>query len=93
MRGALDAGRLKSTETPAVKPLLRVKSKVLFGKLAKRVRHRAGDSQGDRSVSNRVPSEAITDGVNSAIGRPARHTSFAAGTALLIRKPERKLEL
>src|SRR4029077_5377004 len=68
-------------------------SKVLFGELAKCVRHGAEDSQCDRSVSNRVPSEAIADGVDSAIGRAARHTSFGTRTALLIRKPERKLEL
>ncbi len=44
-------------------------------------------------IQPRVPSEAIADGIHSAIGRPARHTSFATGTALLIRKPERKVEL
>jgi Family of unknown function (DUF6494) len=92
VRGALDAGRLKGTETLR-QPLPRLKSKVLFGELAKRVRHGAEDPQCDRSVSNRVPSEAIADGVDRAIGRRTCHTSFAARTALLIRKPERKLEL
>ena len=42
-----------------------MKSKVLFGELAKRVRHGAEDSQCDRSVSDRVPSEAIADGVDA----------------------------
>src|SRR5262245_5495124 len=41
------------------------RSKVPFGELAKRVRNGAGDSQCDRSVSNRFPSEAIADGVHS----------------------------
>src|SRR3984893_2281466 len=69
------------------------RSKVPFGELAKRVGNGAGDSQCDRSVSNRIPSEAIADGVHSAIGGPARHTSLAAGAARLIRKPKWKLEL
>src|SRR5882762_2576818 len=69
------------------------RSKVPFGELAKRVGNGAGDSQYDRSVSNRVPSEAIADGVHSAIGGPARHTSLAAGAARLFRKPKWKLEL
>src|SRR5260221_13423775 len=62
------------------------RSKVPFGELAKRVGNGAGDSQCDRSVSNRVPSEAIADGVHSAIGGPSRHTSLAAGATRLIRK-------
>src|SRR5260370_42184572 len=69
------------------------RSKVPFGELAKRVGNGAGDSQCDRSVSNRVQSEAITDGVHSAIGGPARHTSLAAGAARLFRKGKWKLEL
>ena len=69
------------------------RSKVPFGELAKRVGNGAGHSQCDRSVSNRVPSEAIADGVHSAIGGPARHTSLAAGAARVICKPKWKLEL
>src|SRR5260370_2604250 len=69
------------------------RSKVPFGELAKRVGNGAGDSQCDRSVSNRVPSEAIADGVHSAIGGPARHTSLAAGAARLFRKRQSKLQL
>src|SRR5260370_6825966 len=67
--------------------------KAPFGELAKRLGNGAGDSQCDRSVSNRIPSEAIADGVHSAIGGRARHTSLAAGAARLIRKPKWKLEL
>ena len=69
------------------------RSKVFFGELAKRVGNGAGASEYDRSVSDGVPSEAIPDGVDSAIGGPARHTSLAAGAARLIRKPKRKLKL
>src|SRR4029077_16867193 len=69
------------------------RSTVPFVELAKRFGDGAGDSQCDRSLSNRVPSEAIADGVHSAIGGPARHTSLAAGAARLIRKPQWKLEL
>ena len=69
------------------------RSKVPFGKLAKRVGNGVGDSQCDRSVSNRVPSEAIADGVHGVIGGAARHTSLAAGATRLIRKPKWKIEL
>src|SRR5258707_6065843 len=69
------------------------RSRLLFGELAKRVGNGAGHSQCDRSVSNRVPSEAIADGVHSPIGGPARHTSLAAGAARLLRKPKWKFEL
>src|ERR1700722_7685837 len=69
------------------------RSKIPFGELAKRVGNGAGNSQCDRCVSNRVPSEAIADDVNSAIGGPARHASLTAGSARLILKSKWKLEL
>src|SRR5258708_2125756 len=69
------------------------RSKVPFGELAKRVGNGAGQTQCARSVSNRVPSEAIADGVHSPIGGPAHHTPLAAGAARLIRNPKWKLEL
>ena len=69
------------------------RSKIPFGELAKRVGNGAGNSQCDRSVSNRVPSEAIADDVHGAIGGPARHASLTAGSARLILKSKWKLEL
>src|SRR5262249_4011531 len=76
-------------------PTLRMASglQVLFGKLAKLIGNGPRESQHDRSVSDRVPSETIADHVNSAVCRPTRHSSLGAGPALFIFKPKRKFQL
>src|SRR6185312_6414459 len=66
---------------------------LLFGECAKLVRHGTGESQCDRSISDRSPSEALTDLVYSAICSPARHASLAAGAACFIGKAERQVQL
>jgi hypothetical protein len=49
--------------------------------------------QHDRRVSDCLPSEAIADHVDSAVGQPARRALFGTGTAVLIRKSKRELQL
>ena len=64
-----------------------------FGEFAKLIGNGTRKSQRDRPVSDRLPSEPITDHVNSAVCHPARHSSFGARTALLTFKPKRQLKL
>src|SRR5262249_42149866 len=68
-------------------------SQFLFGEHAKLVRNGTENSQGDRPVCDRSPSEAIADLVDGAISRPTRHPSFAAGAAPLVFKPKGEFQL
>ena len=71
----------------------RTRSEALFGELAKLVGDRTVISQNHRSISDRLPAEAIADHVHSAVGGPARDPCPGAGPTLFIRQPERELQL
>src|SRR5215475_14401969 len=64
-------------------------SQLLFGQRTKLVGNKAGYPQSDRPVSDRLPSEAAADRVDSVVDQPTRHTPPGAGTALLIFEPKR----
>src|SRR5262245_32629231 len=68
-------------------------SQLFFGKLTESVRNGTADSQSDRPVSDRLPPEAIANGVDGAVGHQAGHASLRARAALLVCKPEREIEL
>jgi hypothetical protein len=60
----------------------------LFGELAKLIRNRARHSQRNRPIPNRLPSEAIADCVDGAVGYPTRCALLGTGTAHLIFEPD-----
>jgi hypothetical protein len=65
----------------------------MFGERAKLIRHGTDNTQRDRPIPDRSPSEAIADLVNSAIGRPTGNAFFAAGAVPLICQPKREFQL
>src|SRR5262249_55767406 len=75
--------------TPFCVPLFQL----LFGECAKRVRHGTREPQGDRSIADGFPSEALADPVDGAVCRPPRQASLAAGAACFIVEAERQFEL
>ena len=68
-------------------------SQVLFGEFAKLIGHGTGNPQRHRRISDRIPSEAIADPVDSAVGRPPRHAFLGAGAAGFIFEPKREFQL
>src|SRR5215470_12259428 len=74
-------------------PVTETLFQLLFSQGAELVRHGAGEAQGDRSVADGFPSEALADPVDGAIGGPARQASLAAGAACFVCEAERQFQL
>src|SRR5258708_7852599 len=68
-------------------------SQVLFGKFANSSGNGTANPQRHLRISDRIPSEAIADPIDSAVGHPTRHAFLCAGAARLIFKSKRELQL
>src|SRR5262245_9712020 len=68
-------------------------SQILLRQFTKCIGHGAGQAQRHRPISDRLPAKAIADGVDGAVGRPARQSSPCAGAAAVVRQGERQFEL
>jgi hypothetical protein len=68
-------------------------SQILLGELTEIVRNRLRDAQRHWSIANNLPSEAIANGIDRAVGAPPRPTPLGARAAGLILQSNRQLEL
>src|ERR1700737_892470 len=71
----------------------RWRSQVFFGEFAKLIGNRTRNSERDRTVSDRIPSEAIADPIDGTLSRQTCHAHFGAGAARFIFKSKREFQL
>src|SRR6516162_11752880 len=68
-------------------------SELPLGECAKLVRDRPRKPQRGRTVSDRSPSEPLTDLIDGAISCPTRDAFLAAGSAPFVAEPKRQIQL
>src|SRR6266404_7360782 len=64
-----------------------------FRRVCETRRERNGKSPAPPTISDSIPSEAIADPIDGAVGRPTRHAFLGAGAARLIFKSKREFQL